>query len=369
MNQAPRTVPGSASAKRFRRGLVVGKFSPLHRGHELVIERALADCDEVLIISYSVPEFRRCPATARERWLAELFPQTRRLVIDAAGLALRCAERGLTPRDIPHNDVGDEPHRRFCAWLCHGILDFHPDAIFTSEHYGDGFAAAMGESLSAATGSPRTVNHVCVDLQRSIKPVSGTMLRANPHAKRECMSPVVYADFVERICLLGAESAGKTTLAEALAIAHGTAWVPEYGRERWIEKDGQLDFSDMLRIGQRQIALERRMAQEASRWLFCDTSPLTTVFYSEAMFGRVDEQLRELACRPYDRIWLCAPDFGFVQDGTRRDLAFRDRQHAWYLVELDRRGLSYEVLAGSHDQRMARAAALIEMTQPRSAEP
>lgn len=362
MNQAPRTVPGSASGRRFRRGLVVGKFSPLHRGHELVIKHALADCDEVLIISYTVPEFPRCPAAVRERWLAELFPQTRRLVIDAAGLAVRCAERGLTPRTIPDNDAGDEPHRRFCAWLCHAILDFHPDAVFTSEYYGDGFAAVLGECLSAETGASRTVNHVCVDRQRSTEPISGTMLRANPHAKREFMSPVVYADFVERVCLLGAESTGKTTLAEALAIAHGTAWVQEYGRERWMEKDGQLDFSDMLRIGRQQIALEQRMAREASRWLFCDTSPMTTAFYSEAMFARVDEQLLELASRAYDRIWLCAPDFGFVQDGTRRDLAFRDRQHAWYLAELNRRGLSYEVLAGSHDQRMARAAALLEMT-------
>lgn len=116
----------------------------------------------------------------------------------------------------------------------------------------------------------------------------------------------------------------------------------------------------MLRIGQRQIALEQLMGQQASRWLFCDTSPLTTAFYSEAMFGRVDPRLWQLASRPYDRTWLCAPDFGFVQDGTRRDLAFRDRQHAWYIAELDRRGLPYELLAGGHDQRMARAATLLE---------
>ena len=35
---------------------------------------------------------------------------------------------------------------------------------------------------------------------------------------------------VARVCLLGAESTGKTTLAAALAAAYGTVWNPEYGR-------------------------------------------------------------------------------------------------------------------------------------------
>ena len=39
---------------------------------------------------------------------------------------------------------------------------------------------------------------------------------------------------VKRICLLGAESTGKTTLAHALADAYATVWNPEYGRP-WAE--------------------------------------------------------------------------------------------------------------------------------------
>ena len=34
-----------------------------------------------------------------------------------------------------------------------------------------------------------------------------------------------------RIAILGAESTGKSTLAETLARRHGTLWVPEYLRE------------------------------------------------------------------------------------------------------------------------------------------
>src|SRR3954470_23858219 len=70
------------SMKRFRWGLVVGKFSPLHRGHEYLIGRAIERCENVAIISYSKPEFAGCEAARRERWLAALFPGTRRLVIN-----------------------------------------------------------------------------------------------------------------------------------------------------------------------------------------------------------------------------------------------------------------------------------------------
>ena len=35
---------------------------------------------------------------------------------------------------------------------------------------------------------------------------------------------------VVRVVVVGAESTGKTTLAQRLAVHYQTAWVPEYGR-------------------------------------------------------------------------------------------------------------------------------------------
>ena len=40
--------------KRYASGLVVGKFAPLHSGHEALINAALEQCETVFIISYSV---------------------------------------------------------------------------------------------------------------------------------------------------------------------------------------------------------------------------------------------------------------------------------------------------------------------------
>jgi NadR type nicotinamide-nucleotide adenylyltransferase len=326
--------------KRFHRGLVVGKFCPLHRGHMLVIESALAACQEVVVISYTDPEFAGCGPAVRQDWLEALYPQVRSLVVGAT-------------HGIPANDAPEVDHRVFCGWLCRTILDTTVDAVFTSESYGDGFATA----LSSYFGAP--VTHVSVDQARVAVPISGTVLRADPHAHRRFLDPRVYASFVQRICVLGGESSGKTTLARALAAQLGTVWAPEYGRELWERQDGVLAFDDLLHIGREQVAREEALAQEANRWLVCDTSPLVTAFYSKAMFGRVDPALAALAHRPYALTLVCAPDFAFVQDGTRQDGAFRQRQHDAYLKTLTERGIAWTLLEGPPDARIVQALAAI----------
>ncbi len=34
----------------MKRGLTLGKYAPLHRGHQLVIETGLAETDEMVVI-------------------------------------------------------------------------------------------------------------------------------------------------------------------------------------------------------------------------------------------------------------------------------------------------------------------------------
>lgn len=328
--------------KQFSTGLVVGKFSPLHLGHELLIRRAMEACDTTFIISYSLPELPGCEAHKREQWLRARFPDAMVLVIDAG---------------LPHNDDDELIHRRFCANLCLDKLGTTVEAVFTSEDYGDGFAEELGRCFSARTGRRMTVRHVMVDQARGIVPVSGTLVRSDPHAHRHFLSGAVYASFVEKVCLLGGESSGKTTLAAALAERLETAWVPEYGRELWEARDGVLRYEDMSHIGSVQLQREAKARPQARRFLVCDTSPLTTLFYSREMFGRADPALAEMAEARYDHIFLCAPDFDFIQDGTRRDADFRQQQHRWYQDELSRRNLSCHLLSGPLERRVADAIA------------
>ena len=60
-----------------------------------------------------------------------------------------------------------------------------------------------------------------------------------------------------------------------------------------------------------------------------------------------------------DKVLLCAPDFPFIQDGTRRDGDFRARQHAWYQAELARRGIAYVDVSGTVADRVGQVAQLL----------
>ncbi len=345
----------------WRRGLVVGKFCPLHRGHQWLLDHAQAACEELIVISYTRPEFDGMAPARRERWLSTLYPRARSWVLDDARLAAHCQRLGIPARALPHNDADDDTHRRFVAWLLREVIQATVEVVFSSEDYGPGFAALLGQEQQQHGGD--AVAHVAVDPSRRHVPVSGSALRADLHALRGQLAPQVYRDFVRRVVLLGAESTGKSTLARTLALRRHSVHAAEYGRERWEAQQGQLQEADLLQIARTQVAREEELLEQANGWLVCDTSPLTTLLYAQALFGRVDPQLLELATRGYDLVLLCEPDVPFVQDGTRRDEAFRQWQHAWYLHELQARAIPHCRLRGDWAAREQAALAAMDAVE------
>jgi HTH-type transcriptional regulator, transcriptional repressor of NAD biosynthesis genes len=332
--------------KPSRLGLVIGKFAPLHKGHERVFEHAASQCRSVLVLSWSQPELSGCEAERRRRWLGLRFPAATVQVVDDAWLDATCAALRLLRRPIPDNKASDDEQQAFLAWMLRDVLDEAPDAMFASEPYLWPCARRLSESLG------RPVAAHMVDLGRREVPVSGTAIRADPHGMRQFMAPEVYADFVERIVVLGGESSGKTTLAEALAARLGTAHVTEYGREHWVRRSGQLDRDDLIAIAEEQRRREDDARVRCVRYLVCDTDALTTLGYGVWMFGERIHSLAAEASRLPRLAVLCEPDFPFEQDGTRRDASFRARQHRWYVDELQRRGGPWMRVRGSVDARV-----------------
>lgn len=340
-------------------GLVVGKFAPLHRGHQFLLDRAQSMCERLVILSYAKPERDGCAPESRASWLASIYPEARIVVLDDARLASLCHDHHVAARHVPHDDENDDVHRHFVAWVLRELLHERVDVVFTSEDYGEGFAGV----LSAEQGFNPRVAHVLVDPARSHVPISATRIREDVHAHRAWLDPVVYSSFVQRIALLGGESTGKTTLANALAERLGTTWVPEYGRDLWEQRAGQLAFDDMLHIAETQLSREAECIRHANRYVFCDTTALTTLLYSEALFARSDSRLEALARRRYDHTFLCSADFEFVQDGTRQTREFQGQQQMWYLKRLTDAGTEFSLITGSVEERVAKILGFLQVSE------
>lgn len=168
---------------------------------------------------------------------------------------------------------------------------------------------------------------------------------------------------VRRIAILGAESTGKSTLADALARRHGTLWVPEYLRE-FVDTEQRVPFEDdQSGIARTQLAREDALARDprVDSFLFCDTTPLMTAVYSRIYWGRVPAALLALeAAHDYALTVVAAPDLPWVPDGLMRDSdEVRQRVHAQLLAVLRERGIGYVMVEGGLEERVARVEALL----------
>jgi len=316
-------------------GFVVGKFYPPHRGHRHLIETARAGCDRLIVL---LPHHvsQKIPGELRKAWLEEIHPD---------------CEVHLVPDEL---DDDSEQWARFTV----DHLGRAPDVVFSSEEYGPRYAALMG------------CRHVMVDQPRGAFPISGTKVRSSPLDHLDWLEPCVRAYFVRRVVLIGAESTGKTTLAEMLARRYATAWVPEYGREYWEAKvaglpmDGPLPnwtSDEFLHIAATQQRRENEAARTANRVLMCDTNAFATGTWHERYLGFRDERVDAVGRADRADLYLLAePDFPFVQDGWRDGESIRDWMHARFVEQLAAQPAPVLHLRGSVDQRIADAASAID---------
>lgn len=171
------------------------------------------------------------------------------------------------------------------------------------------------------------------------------------------------ASDVKRVCLLGAESTGKTTLAEALAERFGTVWNPEYGRPYtqigrppgapWTS----WEFTHIARI---QCWYEDFLAGLARNVLFTDTDAFTTAVFHEVYLGTPATEFDELVRRPYDLFLLCGLDAPWRHDGVREFESQRRWMHERYLYRVRESGTPWLLLKGQLEQRLDAAAGTVE---------
>jgi NadR type nicotinamide-nucleotide adenylyltransferase len=156
-----------------------------------------------------------------------------------------------------------------------------------------------------------------------------------------------------RICLIGPECTGKTTIAARLADRYGTIWVPEYAREYAARVARPLTAEDADPIARGQLALEDRAIAEAqrtgARLLILDTDLVSTYVYARHYYGAAPDWLEALIAtrtRLADHYLLLDPDTPFSPDSVRDATADRHAIHAAMALTLDTLGAHYTRVGG-----------------------
>ena len=163
---------------------------------------------------------------------------------------------------------------------------------------------------------------------------------------------------VKRICLLGAESTGKTTLARSLAAAYGTVWNPEYGRpytELGRDRDAPWTSAEFTHIARIQCWYEDCLAESARGLLFCDTDAYTTKLFHQVYLASKTDAFDDLAARSYDLFLVCGLDVPWRNDGIREFDYQREWMHERYLERAEASGSPWRLLEGVHEVRLREA--------------
>lgn len=310
----------------MKRGLVIGKFLPIHEGHVALIRFAAEHCDELIVSMSSTPHDAIDPVL-RLSWIKAIFQDY----------------TSIKPAMIV-DDFDDESlplPERTKVWADF-IRRTYPavDIVFSSEDYGEPFARHLG------------AEHKTFDAVRKYVPISATRIRQHPFQYWNYIPAVVKPYFVKKICFYGAESTGKSTMAKRMAELYNTEFVPEVARE--IISSNVFTLEDIVTIGYAHAARIEEKTRIANKILFCDTDAITTQIYSQHYLGVVPEVLYELEKSVrYDAYFLFDIDVPWVADdlrdlGHQREVMFNIFKEA-----LEVRNIPYIFVRGTYEEREA----------------
>ena len=304
-------------------GLVIGKFNPPHLGHLNLINVGASKVDHLDVVLCG-REDQTIPLEKRHSWLKQVVPANVKII--------------LTKDDLP---AENEPW----AERCLEILPRSPDLVFSSEDYGEPWAQLM------------RAKHFLVDRDRTEFPISGSEIRKDLGEHFHWLVPSAKEDLCRKFVMVGAESTGKTTMAEALAKKLNTVWVPEHGRWYWegrrYLKDQSWSTDEFFRIAKAQINLQKDLARLVSKGiLICDTDALVTAVWHQRYLSKFDKLENFMSFNDLPDLYLiCCPDFDWIQDGTRESKDYRLTMHETIIRYVKQTGIEYLLLEGAHEKR------------------
>lgn len=310
-------------------GVTIGKFKPMHLGHELMIDMAASELDELTVIVSDTPDqytdtiTEDYPLNFRYKMIVEKMRKYPNVPV------LKHTDVFGPPAEVDENGtgIGDE----FWNYWTYVFKMLAPDATYfvSSDYYGQEAAKRMSTDLHPVEWFP-------VDPGRELMPISATKIRDEPIKYWNYISQEFRQKFGKRVLVIGPESTGKSTLVKDLGQAWASPVVPEYGRILSESLDNSMGMEHFRTIAKRHHEMESfAMRNSNTGLIISDTDVYTTYLFGKVYLGKeMLDLMRKHSLNHYDLVIILPPNIPWVDDGTRVLSAYKDRE--WFFNQLKR---------------------------------
>lgn len=155
---------------RMKIGFTIGKFAPLHKGHQYLIEKGIKEMDEFYVIVYET-NVMDIPVEQRASWIKELYPNVHIL---------------LAKNPPSQYGLDEESIKIQMDYLKKIIKDIPVTHFYNSEPYGKFVARDL------------QIEEVQVDRQREKYAISGTKIRKNVNENKQYIEEIVYKELKQK---------------------------------------------------------------------------------------------------------------------------------------------------------------------------
>lgn len=147
-------------------GFTIGKFAPLHKGHEFLIETALNEMDEMYVVIYDTDK-TNIDIKTRANWINKLYPNVKVLYAYDSPKQYGLDEKSVSIQMNYLNNI---------------IKDIPVTHFYSNEKYGE----KVSEYLN--------IKNRIVDIEKATIPISATSLRNNLEDNKKYLEDFIYKD-------------------------------------------------------------------------------------------------------------------------------------------------------------------------------
>jgi HTH-type transcriptional regulator, transcriptional repressor of NAD biosynthesis genes len=211
------------------------------------------------------------------------------------------------------------------------------DYVVASEPYGQILAEKIGGKFMP------------FDLNRTVQPGKATFARLDPIGNWSYLLPEFRKHFVQRVTLFGAESVGKTTMAQQLSEMYDSPWLFEWARPYLEAVGSKVTDEKMKDIWQGQLALQKAgKLLIDSPVVFQDTDLFSTLGYWDMWenMSSPDKLSNDAEANVSDLYLICPSNIPFEQDPLRYGGNERESNDQYWIDLCQDYGLNYKVLTG-----------------------